>query len=174
MNNYKIDKFHSEVAFKVKHLMITNVSGNFNEFDATLTNENDSLENAKISFQADINSINTNNQQRDEHLKSADFFDAANYPTLRFESSSFNKINGDNYELIGDLSIKNITKKVHLTVEFTGSVVDPYGQSKLGFEVNGIINRKDFGLTWSAVTEAGGLVVGEEIKLHFNVQMIKQ
>jgi polyisoprenoid-binding protein YceI len=174
MATYKIDAAHSEITFKVKHLMITNVTGNFTKFDATLEGNEDDFSDAQISFEADVNSINTNNVQRDEHLKSADFFNVETFPTLSFKSKSFAKKSKDEYALLGDLTLKGHTKSVELNVEFGGIATDPYNQTKVGFEINGKINRQDFGLTWSAVTEAGGIMVSDEVKLAFNVQMIKQ
>lgn len=174
MSTYKIDAMHSEITFKVKHLMITNVTGSFTQFDATMEASAEDFSDARISFEADINSISTNNEQRDTHLKSADFFAADQFPKLQFTSTSFTKISGDNYSLKGDLTIKGITKPVELKAEFGGTMTDFYGQNKAGFEINGKINRSDFGLTWSAVTEAGGVVVSEEVKLHIAVQMVKQ
>ncbi|MFY7965815.1 MAG: YceI family protein [Chitinophagaceae bacterium] len=174
MATYKIDAAHSEITFKVKHLMITNVTGNFTKFDATLEADADDFSDAKISFEADINSINTNNEQRDGHLKSADFFNAEAFPTLSFTSTSFTKKGDDEYTLVGDLTLKGHTKSVELNVEYGGTATDPYNQVKAGFEITGKINRQDFGLTWSAVTEAGGIMVSDEVKLTFNVQMIKQ
>lgn len=174
MATYKIDAAHSEITFKVKHLMITNVTGSFTKFDATLTTENDDFTNASISFEADVDSISTNNEQRDGHLKSDDFFGAATHPKLTFTSTSFTKKSDDEYSLVGDLTIKGTTKTVELNVEYGGTATDPWGQVKAGFEILGKINRKDFGLTWGAVTEAGGVVVSDEVKLHLAVQMIKQ
>ena len=153
--------------------MITNVSGSFTKFDATMESEAADFSDAKISFEADVDSINTNNEQRDGHLKSDDFFAAEKFPKLSFVSSSFVK-KGDDYVLTGDLTLHGTTKAIELAVEFGGTMTDPYGQVKSGFEINGKINRKDFGLTWGAVTEAGGVVVSDEVKLHLNVQMIKQ
>ncbi|MFZ6022829.1 MAG: YceI family protein [Bacteroidota bacterium] len=171
---YKIDAAHSEITFKVKHLMITNVTGNFTQFDATMESEAADFSDAKISFEADVNSVNTNNEQRDGHLKSDDFFAAEKFPKLTFVSKSFTKKSDDEYSLTGDLTIRDVTKTVDLTVEFGGNMVDPWGQAKAGFEINGKINRKEFGLGWGAVTEAGGVVVSDEVKLHLGVQMIKQ
>ncbi len=171
---YKIDAAHSEITFKVKHLMITNVTGNFTKFDATLESNADDFSDAKISFEADVNSISTNNEQRDGHLKSDDFFGAEAFPALTFTSTSFTKKSNDEYSLVGDLTIKGTTKTIELNVEYGGTVTDGYGQVKAGFEINGKINRKDFGLTWGAVTEAGGIVVSDEVKLNLGVQMIKQ
>jgi polyisoprenoid-binding protein YceI len=174
MATYKIDAAHSEITFKVKHLMITNVTGSFTQFDATMESEAADFSDAKISFEADVNSVNTNNEQRDGHLKSDDFFAAEKFPKLTFASKSFTKKSDDEYTLTGDLTIRDVTKTVDLTVEFGGNMVDPWGQAKAGFEINGKINRKEFGLGWGAVTEAGGVVVSDEVKLHLAVQMIKQ
>jgi polyisoprenoid-binding protein YceI len=174
MSTYKIDAAHSEITFKVKHLMITNVTGSFTQFDATMESEAADFSDAKISFEAAVNSITTNNEQRDGHLKSDDFFAAEKFPKLSFVSTNFTKKSDEAYTLTGDLTIRGNTKTVELAVEYGGTATDPYGQVKSGFEINGKINRKDFGLTWGAVTEAGGVVVSDEVKLHLNVQMIKQ
>ena len=174
MATYKIDAAHSEINFKVKHLMITNVTGNFTQFDATMESAADDFSDAKISFEADVNSINTNNEQRDGHLKSDDFFNAEQFPKLTFVSSGLQKKSDSEYALTGDLTIRNITKTVTLDVEFGGTMTDPWGQQKAGFEISGKINRKDFDLKWTATTEAGGIVVSDEVKLQLAVQMIKQ
>ncbi|MGY6561860.1 MAG: YceI family protein [Luteibaculaceae bacterium] len=169
-----VDPTHSEVQFKVKHLVISTVTGNFNSFNAEVETDGEEFEHASISFTADINSIDTNNADRDNHLKSADFFDAEKFPTLSFKSTAFTKKNGTNYTLTGDLTIKETTRTIVLDVDFGGTMKDPYGQFKAGFEITGRINRKEFGLTWSAVTEAGGVVVADEIKLIMNIQLVKQ
>jgi polyisoprenoid-binding protein YceI len=169
-----LDPMHSEVQFKVKHLVISTVSGFFKSFEGELDTANDDFSDASISFSLDIDSIDTNQTQRDEHLKSAEFFDAAEYPKISFKSTSFTKEGDDEYALAGDLTIKGITKPVTLDVEFGGAATDFYGNTKAGFEITGKINRKEFGLTWSGVTEAGAVVVGEDIKLLINVQFAKQ
>lgn len=170
-----IDPAHSEVQFKVKHLVISTVTGFFKSFEGELDTVDDSFENAEISFALNIDSIDTNQSQRDAHLKSADFFDAEQYPQITFKSTSFKKAIGDDiYTLTGDLTVKGITKPVTLSAEYGGSTNDFYGNTKAGFEVSGKINRKDFGLTWDGVTEAGSVVVGEDIKLLINVQFAKQ
>jgi len=169
-----LDPMHSEVQFKVKHLVISTVSGFFKSFEGELETDNDDFTNAKISFSLDINSIDTNQSQRDEHLKSAEFFDAEKYPKISFKSTSFTKTGDEEYKLAGDLTVKDVTKQLTLDVEFGGSADDFYGNTKAGFEITGKINRKDFGLTWSGVTEAGAVVVGEDIKLLINVQFAKQ
>lgn len=174
LTKWSIDPMHSEVQFKVKHLVISTVSGFFKSFEGTVETDSDDFENADISFSIDINSIDTNQTPRDEHLKSAEFFDAATYPHIKFKSTSFKKTDDDEYELKGDLTIKDVTKPVSLNVEFGGSAADFYGNTKAGFEITGKINRKEFGLTWDGVTEAGSVVVGEDIKLTINAQLIKQ
>lgn len=174
MSTYKIDASHSEIIFKVKHLMITNVTGSFQQFDATMESALEDFSDATIKFEAKTDSISTNNEQRDGHLKGDDFFSAEKYPTISFVSSTFTKKSGNDYSLKGDLTIKGITKPVELNVELGGEMKDPYGQHKVGFEINGKFNRSEFGLTWSATTEAGGIVVSDEVKLQMEVQMIKQ
>lgn len=173
MSTYKIDASHSEIAFKVKHMMITNVNGQFTKFDATMEAEAADFSDAKISFEADVDSVTTHNEQRDGHLKSDDFFNAEAFPKLTFKSTSIVKKSDDHYELTGDLTIRDITKSVKLAVEYGGTVTDPWGQVKAGFELNGKISRQEFGLKWNAMTETGGIVVSDEVKLHLGVQMVK-
>ncbi|RYZ28037.1 MAG: polyisoprenoid-binding protein [Chitinophagaceae bacterium] len=171
---WKLDPTHSEIQFKVKHLMITTVTGYFKNFDLVVETANDDFTTAsKIEFVTDINSIDTNNHQRDTHLKSADFFDAETYSQLRFVGSKY-EADGDEAKLHGELTIKGVTKPLTVNVEFGGIVVDPYGQTKAGFTVNGKISRKEFGLTWNAVTEAGQVVVSDEIRIHGEIQLVKQ
>jgi len=174
MATYKIDAAHSEITFKVKHLMITSVTGNFTKFDATLESSKEDFTDAKISFEADVDSISTNNEQRDGHLKSEDFFAAEKFPKLSFVSSSLNKVSDDEYKLVGELTLRGISKQIELSVEYGGTATDPYGQVKSGFEITGKISRKEFGLTWTVTTEAGGIVVSDDVKLNLAVQMIKQ
>lgn len=171
---WAIDPMHSEIQFKVKHLVISTVTGSFTSFEGTLDTDDENFEGSSITFSAETSSVSTNNADRDGHLKSGDFFDAEKYPKLSFASTSFTKIGDDEYELKGNLTIKDVTKEVTLKVEHGGVMVDPYGNTKAGFEINGKINRKDFGLSWSAVTEAGGVVVGDDVKLQLNVQVAKQ
>lgn len=171
---WAIDPAHSEVEFKVKHLMISTVTGHFNKFDLTLDTEGDDFNTASdIVFTADVDSIDTNNDQRDGHLKSADFFHVEQHSQLKFEGARY-EAKGDEAKLHGNLTIKGITKPVTVNVDFGGIIVDPYGQTKAGFTVDGKISRKEFGLTWSAVTETGGVVVGDDIKIHAEVQLIKR
>lgn len=170
---WSIDALHSEITFKVKHLVISTVTGKFNSFDASMETDGDDFEDASIRFEADINSIDTNNEDRDNHLKSDDFFNASEHPKMVFESRSFKSSGEGEYKLIGDLTIRGNTKTVELDVVYGGTVQDPYGQTKAGFEVSGKINRKEYGLKWNAITEAGNMVVSDEVKLSLNVQFTK-
>ncbi|SEA61839.1 Polyisoprenoid-binding protein YceI [Chitinophaga terrae (ex Kim and Jung 2007)] len=174
MATWKIDPSHSDVQFKVKHLMITTVTGQFAKFDATMETTGNDFSTANITFEADVDSISTQNAQRDQHLQAADFFEAATYPKLTFVSKEVKKVDDDSYKVTGDLTIKGNTRPVELNVEFGGEVVDPYGQTKAGFELSGKINRKDFGLTFHATTETGGLLLSDEVRLLASVQMVKQ
>lgn len=172
--NWKIDPAHSEIQFKVRHMMISTVTGSFGTFDASLESDDPEFSNASIRFEADINSISTGVADRDNHLKSDDFFNAESFPKMTFQSTRFAKDSNGEYILEGNLTIRDVTQKVKLNVEYGGTLVDPYGQTKAGFELSGKINRKDFGLSWSAITEAGSIVVSDEVKLQLNVQMVKQ
>jgi polyisoprenoid-binding protein YceI len=165
---WKIDPTHSEIGFKVKHMMISTVSGYFNEYDATIETADENFIDADISFSAKTSSINTKENDRDKHLRSPDFFDSEKYPELSFKSESFN---GDT--LKGVLTIKDVSRNVSLDVDFNGIATDPYGQTKAGFEVRGTINRKDFNLTWNALTEAGNIVVGDKVKILLDLQFTK-
>lgn len=171
---WKVDPMHSEVQFRVKHLMITNVTGYFRNFDVEVETEGDDFSTAsKIEFTADINSIDTNNEQRDTHLKSADFFNTEENPEIRFVGRNFGG-DGTTEQLHGDLTIRGVTKPITVDVEYGGIAVDGYGQTKAGFTVTGRLSRKEFGLTWNAVTEAGSVVVSDDIRLHAEIQLIKQ
>lgn len=169
---WKVDPTHSEVQFKVKHLVISTVTGTFKKFDGSLESESDDFDGAEASFSIDASSVDTNVADRDAHLKSGEFFDAENYPNLKF-NGRLKKVSDDDYKLIGSLTIKDVTKEVELTVEHGGTMVDGYGQNKAGFEITGSINRKEFGLNWSMVTEAGGVVVGDNVKLQLNMQLVQ-
>jgi polyisoprenoid-binding protein YceI len=172
---WALDPTHSEVQFKIKHLVISTVTGAFNTFAGSMESAgDDNFENAKVEFSLDVESINTNQEQRDAHLRGEEFFDAAKFPHIKFESTSFVKTSGNEYKITGNLTVKDVTKPVTLEAEYGGSAVDFYGNHKAGFEVSGKINRKEFGLTWGAVTEAGSIVVGDDVKLLFNVQFAKQ
>lgn len=172
---WALDPTHSEIQFKVKHLMITNVTGSFKQFNAAVETEGDDFTTAKISFDAATASVDTNNEQRDGHLKSADFFDSENHANISFVSTSFVKKDNDgNFTLNGNLTIKNVTKPVALNVEFAGMEKDPWGNAKAGFSVNGKINRKDWDLNWNAALESGGLLVSDEVRLSAEIQVVKQ
>jgi polyisoprenoid-binding protein YceI len=168
-----LDPTHSEIQFKVKHLVISTVTGTFKNFEASLSTQNEDFTDAEIDFSIAVDSIDTNQTDRDNHLKSADFFDAEKFPTLKFKSTSFAK-DGDDYVLNGDITVKGITKPIKFYVEFGGTATDFYNNEKAGFELTGKISRKEFGLTWSAVTEAGAIVVGDDVKLSASVQFVKQ
>lgn len=174
MATYKIDAAHSEITFKIKHLVISTVTGGLTKFDATMESDSKDFSDAVITFEGDIDSITTNNAQRDEHLKSEDFFHAQEYPKITFKSTSIEKKSDNEYALHGDLSIRGITKNIALNVEHGGSAIDSWGQNKEGFELTGKISRKEFGLKWSALTEAGGAVVSDDVRLILNIQMVKQ
>lgn len=169
---WTIDPLHSEIGFKVKHLVISTVSGKFNSFDGTIESEKEDFTDAKIRFSADIDSISTGNEQRDGHLKSPDFFDAPTHPKLTFESTSFAR-KGDDYVLEGNLTLRGVTKPITLNVEFGGVQQDMYGRTVAGFEISGKIKRLEYGLQWNAVTEAGGVVVSDDVKLLANVEVVK-
>jgi polyisoprenoid-binding protein YceI len=172
--NWNIDNMHSEIGFKVKHMMITNINGSFGQFSATAETEGDDFSTASFNFSAAINSINTGVTDRDNHLKSDDFFNAEAFPELIFKSTAITKKDDENYVISGDLTIRDVTKHIDLSAEYGGIVVDPYGQIKAGFTINGKIKRSEFGLKWNALTEAGSIVVSDEIKLAAEVQLIKQ
>ena len=174
MATYKIDGHHSEIGFKVRHLMISNVSGKFEKFDGTLEASKEDFSDAKVHFEADIDSISTNNADRDAHLKSADFFDAAQYPKLVFDSASVEHADGESFKLKGNLSLHGVTKPATLEVTFNGATKDGWGNDKVGFEATTKISRKDFGLTWNMATETGGVVVSDDVKIQLDVQFIKQ
>lgn len=173
IGKWVLDPMHSEVTFKVKHLVISTVTGTFKMLEGSLTTATEDFTGAEIDFALDVNGIDTNQADRDNHLKSADFFNAEAFPKITFKSTSFVK-DGDDYKLAGHLTIKDVTKPVTLDVEFGGTATDFYGNLKAGFEVSGKINRKEFGLTWDGITEAGAIVVGEDIKLAISVQFAKE
>ncbi len=171
---WNLDPTHSEVGFKVKHMMITNVSGSFESFAASVDTEGNDFETMKVTFTADLNSVSTGSADRDNHLKSADFFDAEKYPQLKFVSSKVEKKDEENYVLHGDLTIKDVTKPVRLDVEYGGIGKDPWGNEKAGFTLSGKINRTEFGLNWNAALETGGVLVSEDVRLVADVQVVKE
>lgn len=171
---WTLDPTHSELVFKVRHMMITNVKGEFRKFDASIVSDGADFTKSSIDVTIDAASIFTNEDKRDGHLKSADFFDVENFSTLTFKGISFKKAGGDEYKLTGELTIKGVSKEVELDVEFGGINKDPWGNEKAGFSVEGKINRKDFGLNWNAALETGGVLVSEEVKISAEVQFVKQ
>jgi polyisoprenoid-binding protein YceI len=171
---WALDPTHSELQFKVKHLMISTVTGQFNTFNATVDTEGDDFSRGKIDFAAEVDSISTNNAQRDAHLKATDFFDAPNYPQITFKSEKLEKISGDEFRLTGTLAMRGTSKPVVLDVEFGGVTVDPWGNTRAGFTVTGKINRQDFGISFSAITDTGSILLGDEVKIMANVQFVKQ
>lgn len=171
---WSIDPLHSEVLFKIKHLVISTVTGSFTQFEGNVITPADDFENAQINFSIDVNSIHTGQEQRDAHLKNSDFFEIEIFPKINFHSTSFIKTGTDKYVLTGNLTMKDVTKEITLDVEYGGTEKDSYGNTKAGFEINGVVNRKDFGLTFNAVTESGGLALGETVKITANIQLAKQ
>jgi polyisoprenoid-binding protein YceI len=169
-----VDPTHSEIAFKVKHLMISNVKGSFSEFSGKVVTDGDDFSTAEISLNINPASINTGVADRDGHLKSADFFDVENFREINFTMGKLVKTGDDEFSLTGDLAIKGVSQAVKLDVAFGGLMTDPWGNVKAGFSLNGKINRKDFGLTWNAALEAGGVLVSDDIRLVMEVELLKQ
>jgi polyisoprenoid-binding protein YceI len=173
MNLWKIDPVHSEINFKVKHLVVSTVAGRFDKFDATIETGKEDFSDAKISFEADINSINTKNEQRDAHLKSADFFDAGKHPKMSFVSTAVKKVSDYELQVSGKLTLRGVTKDTVLHVIYNGTVAGFGGVQVAGFEIQGKLNRFDFGLQWNALTEAGGVVVSNEVKIEILAEFNK-
>ena len=169
---WQLDPTHSELGFKVKHLMITNIKGEFRNFSAEIDGED--FSKAAISATIDTSSIFTNEDNRDAHLKNADFFDVDNHKEMTFKGNSYTKIDDENYELTGMLSIKGISKEIKLAVEYGGTSKDPWGNEKMGFSINGKINRNDYGLNFNAALETGGFLLGEEVKINADLQFVKK
>ena len=174
VTKWSLDTTHSELGFKIKHLMISSVSGSFSKFDVQTETMSDDFSDAKVIANIDVASINTNNSQRDEHLRNADFFEADKHPEILFKSTKVEKIDSDTFTLYGDLTIREITKPVKLSVEYNGLAKDPWGNVKAGFTVTGKINRKDFGISYNAALETGGVMLGEDVKINAEIQLVKQ
>jgi len=172
-SKWTVDGSHSNVKFSVSHLVISEVEGSFTKFDGTIDAPGADFNNAQINFTVDVNSVNTDNEGRDKHLKSDDFFNAEKFPKMTFKSTSFKKGKGNNYTLEGNLTIRDITKKVKFDVTYGGTMVDPWGNTKAGFKTTAKISRKEFGLLWSKVTEAGGAVVGDEVTMILKLEFGK-
>jgi polyisoprenoid-binding protein YceI len=170
-----IDPAHSEIGFKVKHLMITNVRGTFKEFDASIYTTREDFMTSEIDFWLNPASITTRDEKRDTHIKSADFFDVENFKEINFTGDSYENVDKDgSYELYGDLTIKGIKKQIKLDVEFGGVMKDPWGNHKAAFKINGKINRKDWGLNWNTALDAGGVLLSEDVYISCEVQLVKQ
>jgi polyisoprenoid-binding protein YceI len=171
---WKIDVAHSNVMFNVSHMVISEVIGNFKDFDASLAQNGNDLEGSKLTAKIKVNSIDTDNEGRDKHLRSADFFDTEKYPEITFVSKSFEKVKDNSYKITGDLTMRGVTKTVVLDTKFNGQMNDPWGNTKAGFKATTTINRKDFGLAWNKTLETGGLLVGEDVGIVINAEMIKE
>lgn len=168
---WTLDTAHSEIQFKIRHMMISNVTGQFNNFTSEVEAEDDDFTHSKVYFKANVASIDTNNEHRDNHLKGEDFFDVEKYESITFKADTFDATTGN---VTGELTIKEVTKPVTLNAEFHGINIDPFGNTKAGFSLNGKINRSDFGLTWNTALETGGVLVSEEVKISAEIQFVKQ
>lgn len=174
LTKWSIDPMHSEILFKVRHLMISTVTGQFHKFSLEVETENDDFNTAKkIEFSADIDSIDTNNEQRNAHLRSADFFNADQHPKILFSGKNY-EVKNDEGKLHGNLTIAGITEPITLNVEFGGVIVDPQGNTKAGFTISGKLSRKDFGIVYGLAAETGGALLGDEIKINAEIQLVKQ
>lgn len=171
---WTLDPTHSAVEFAVRHLMVSTVRGRFTNFDVNFEGDPNDLANAKVKVTIDASTIETHNADRDNHLRSADFFDVEKYPNITFESRSVTATGEGTYDLVGDLTIRDVTKSVTLKLEFGGVVKDPWGAQRAGFSAEGKVNRKDFGLTWNVGLEAGGVLVGDDVKLSIEVELVQQ
>lgn len=171
---WNFDATHTSVGFEVSHMVISSVDGKFQKFDGSVVTEGNSWENATVNFTIQVNSIDTDNDDRDNHLKSADFFDAEKYPTITFKGKSMKKVDDNEYELVGDLTMRGVTKEVTLEVEHNGTITDPYGNTRAGFSIEGSLNRFDYGLEWSKTLDTGGLVVGNEVDIKIEAELLQQ
>lgn len=171
---WEIDASHSNIQFNVTHLVVSEVNGSFRKFSGSASTDKADFDGAKIEFSADVNSIFTDNENRDKHLMGDDFFNAEKFPKLTFVGKSFKKIGDKKYELVGDLTIRDVTKTVTLQATYGGTITDPWKNTKAGFKLSGTINRKDFGLKWNALMEGGGAVVGDEVELVCKIELLKK
>jgi polyisoprenoid-binding protein YceI len=169
-----LDPTHSELGFKIKHLMISNVSGSLKNFEAEVVADEADFSTAQINLTAEMASITTNNEQRDGHLRTSDFFEVEKYPELKFRSTRTEKIDNDSFVLYGDLTLKGITKPVKLNVEYYGVTKDPWGGERAGFLVTGKINRSEWGINFNGVLETGGVMLSEEVRINSEIQVVKQ
>ncbi|MFZ0454217.1 MAG: YceI family protein [Ignavibacteriaceae bacterium] len=172
-HSWKIDEVHSKIRFSVKHMVIAEVEGQFNKFDFNLSNEGEDFSSSQVELKIEGGSVDTRNNDRDTHLRSADFFDVEKFPAIKFKSTSVEKINDEKYKLLGDLTIKDITKPVELDVTYGGQIKDPWGNIRAGFNVKGSLNRFDYGLKWNNLIETGGAVVGKNININCDIEVVK-
>ncbi|MBZ0200217.1 MAG: YceI family protein [Ignavibacteriaceae bacterium] len=172
--NWVFDKSHTTIGFGVTHLIISEVTGRFESFDGSVTSKSDDFQDADIEFEIDAKSINTDNKKRDEHLSSDDFFNADKFPKLIFKSTSMKKVGENRYKLVGNFTMRDITKQIELEVKLNGVIKDPYGNTKAGFKITGALDRFDYGLKWNSLMEAGGAVVGKTVTLYMNVELQKK
>ena len=174
IHSWVLDPTHSEIGFRVKHLMISTVTGQFNQFEGQVETTGHDFTTAKAQVRIDVHSIHTNNEQRDAHLRTSDFFDVANFPHLTFTSSQFEKLDEENYKVHGTLTMRGVSQEITLDAELGGIVKDPWGNERAGFSIRGKINRKDFGVSFGMLTETGGIALGEDVNLFINAQVVKQ
>jgi polyisoprenoid-binding protein YceI len=171
-NTWQLDKAHSKISFTIDHMVITEVEGRFTDFDINFSS-GENFENPNLNVDIKTASINTDNEQRDAHLKSADFFDATNNPDITFKATSFTKVADMQYKLKGNLTMHGITKPIELDVKYGGTIKDPRGNTKIGFKVSGTLNRYDYNLKYNSVLETGALMIGEEVTIQAFVEMKK-
>jgi polyisoprenoid-binding protein YceI len=171
---WQIDPSHSRIGFSVKHMMIATVRGEFKAYTGSLELNTEDITRSKLSGDIEVASIDTREAQRDDHLRSADFFDAANHPTIHFESKRIEHVDGNEYRVVGDITIRGVTREIVLEAEYAGVHKDPWGGTRTGFTVTGSLNRKDFGLSWNAALETGGVLVGDKVKLELEVEAVLQ
>lgn len=170
---WEIDPSHSEIQFKIRHLMITNVTGQFNRFEGKVETDGEDFTTGKVHFSADVDSISTNNPQRDAHLQNSDFFDAGEHPRLEFESDKIEKTDEDSFKVYGTLTMRGVSKKIVLDADYSGSIQDPWGNTRAGVTINGKLNRKDYGVSFGLLSETGGVALGDEVKISANMQFVK-
>ena len=171
---WSVDATHSKVQFSVKHMVIAQVTGEFKKYDLNINNMNGSLESAEVEFSINAGTVNTRMEDRDKHLKSPDFFDVEKFPKIYFKSTSIKKVDDETYKMMGDLTIKNVTKPVELTVTYGGQIVDPWGNLRAGYNIEGSINRFDYDLTWNNLIETGGAVVGKNVKISTDIELVTE
>jgi len=171
---WAFDQSHSEIGFSVTHMVIADVDGQFHKYDGTVESNGENWKNTNITFNIDVASIDTDNEDRDKHLRSDDFFNAEKYPQITFVGKSMKKVGENKYKLTGDFTMRDVTKEITLDVENKGTITDPWGNTRTGFKINGTVNRMDYGVKWSKSLDTGGLVVGNEVEIEISVELIKQ